>query len=141
MFQSVTNAVQRFRFLLLWKSLSDLYYSLLLKGVKKNEACLKTIHIWLTWRANYPGIFSSTLSYHCFCVPNWICKKLKTFSHAKSRKKSAGGLQNTISLPARQGQNPGVESVGKPLEARHIWALRISYFSLKLLHNFTNDIA
>ena len=40
----------------------------------------------------WTGIFPSTLSYHCFCVPNWACKRPKAFSHAEDMEKLAGGL-------------------------------------------------
>ena len=54
-----------------------------------------------------PGVFPSTLSYYCICVPNWVCKRLKTFSHAEDMKKLAGGLQSTVSPRRGPGQSPG----------------------------------
>ena len=36
------------------------------------------------------GVFLSTLLYHHFCIPNWICKKPMAFSHVEDMKKSAG---------------------------------------------------
>ena len=62
-------------------------------------------HIWQSydvWFLRYgawqtePGVFPSTLPYHCFCVPNWVCKRLKAFSHAEDMKTSAGSLQSTV---------------------------------------------
>ena len=70
------------------------------------------------------GVFPSTLSYHHFCVPNCVCKRLKTFFHAEDMKKSAGGLQSAVSPPVGDQE-------AKNWEVQHIWALRIFYSSLK----------
>ena len=59
-------------------------------------------------------VFRSTLSYHRFCVPNWVCKRLKAFSHAEEMK-SAGDLQSAVSLPVGPGQSPGRGQRGKTL--------------------------
>ena len=61
------------------------------------------------------GVFPSTLSYHCFCVPNWVCKRLKTFSYTEDMKKSAGGLQSTVSPWVGPGQRPGGGPRGEAL--------------------------
>ena len=61
------------------------------------------------------GVFPSTLSYHRFCVPNWVCKRLKAFSHAEDMKKSTGGLQSAVNPPVSQGQSPGGGPRGKAL--------------------------
>ena len=53
------------------------------------------------------GVFPSTLSYHCFCVPNWVCRRPKAFSHAKDMKKSSGVLQNAVGPPVGPGQSLG----------------------------------
>ena len=53
------------------------------------------------------GVFLSTLSYHHFCVSNWVCKRPKAFSHAEDMKELAGGLQSTVSPPVGPGQSPG----------------------------------
>ena len=52
------------------------------------------------------GIFPSTLSYHRFCVPNWVCKRPGAFSHDEDMKKSAVGLQGTVSPPSRSWAEP-----------------------------------
>ena len=57
--------------------------------------------------------FSKHLSYHCFCVPNWVCKRPKAFSHAEDMKKSAGALQSTASPPVGPGQSPDGGPRGK----------------------------
>ena len=62
-----------------------------------------------TFSGNSPsltGVFPSTLTYHCFYVSNWVCKRPKAFSHAEDLKKSAGGLQSTASPPVGPGQSP-----------------------------------
>ena len=59
-----------------------------------------------------PRDFPSTFSYHRFCVPNWLCKSPKAFSHAEDMKKSAEGLQSTVSPPVGPGQSPG----GRPTD-------------------------
>ena len=53
------------------------------------------------------GVFPSTLSYHCFYVPNWVCKRPGAFSHDEDMKKSAGGLESTVSPPVDPGQSLG----------------------------------
>ena len=57
--------------------------------------------------STFAGVFPSSLSYHHFCVPNRVCKKLKAFSYAEDMKKSAGGLQSAVSPPVGPGQSPG----------------------------------
>ena len=54
------------------------------------------------------GGFPSTLTYHRFCDPNWVCKRLKAFSDIKDMKKSAGSLQSIVSSPVGPGQSPCV---------------------------------
>ena len=59
-------------------------------------------------RVNWnPAVFPSTLSYHHFCVPNWVCKKPKAFSLAEDMNKSAGGLQSAVSPLVGPGQSHG----------------------------------
>ena len=76
--------------------------------------------------------FQSTLSYHRFCVPNWVSKRLKAFSHAEDMKISAGGLQNTVSplvVPEPGGGHRG-EALGN--------SAYLTLFLNDYLHNSTN---
>ena len=43
-----------------------------------------------------------------FCASNWVCKRPEAFSYAEDMKKSAGGLQSTVSSSVGPGQNLGV---------------------------------
>ena len=61
---------------------------------------------------NTPGVFPSTFSNHCFCVPNSFCTR-KAFSHAEDMMKSAGSLQSAVSPPVGPGQSPGGGPRGK----------------------------
>ena len=46
------------------------------------------------------GVFPSTLLYHRFCVPNWVCKRLNAFSYAEDMKSAGGekGIKSTGKL-------------------------------------------
>ena len=79
----------------------------------------------------HAGVLPSILSYHSFCVQNWVCKRPKAFSHAEDMKKSAGGLQSNVSPWQVQGRALVGDHEAKHWEAQCILALRISYFSLK----------
>ena len=62
----------------------------------------------IQWETIYISVvLPSTLSYHHFCVPNWVCERPKAFSDTKDMKKLAGDLQNTVSTPVGPEQNPG----------------------------------
>ena len=91
----------------------------------KTPACCARYH-------RKPGFFPSSLPYLCFCVPNWVCKRPKIFSHAEDTKKSAGGLQSAISPQMGIGQSLGGRPRIEALEVQNINALRISYFTLTL---------
>ena len=95
---------------------------------------LHTYYVFLEYALHIQGGFPNTLSYHHFCAPNWFCKGLKAFSYAEDMKKSAGGLQSTVSPPVGAGQTALVgDQEAKHQEAQCIWALRISYLGLKLI--------
>ena len=86
---------------------------------------------WLNKPPNSQGFFQALCHTTVFCVPHWVCKRLKTFSHAEDMKKSARGLQSVVSPPLGQGRALMGDQEAKHREAQHIWALRISYFSSK----------
>ena len=71
-----------------------------------------------------------------FVIPPFLCpklgmKKAEGCSHAEDMKKSARGLQSTVRPPVGQGRALIGDQEAKHWEAQCIWALRISYFSLK----------
>ena len=60
-------------------------------------------------------LFSMHLSYHRFCIPNWVCKRPKAFLTFKTWRNQQGGLESTVSPPVDSGQSPGRGPSGKTL--------------------------
>ena len=78
-----------------------------------------------------PGFFPSTLSYHHFCVPNWVYKRPKAFSYAKDMKKSAGGLQGTVSPPVDPAGGRGAARGETPGSSVYLGFENLLYFSFE----------